>query len=185
MKPKTNRAGETSRVSGYDCCGTPAYALTPLLPYLPKHAVIWESACGNGLLTQALTDAGYTVIGTDLQEGVDFFDWQPPRFDVIVTNPPYSIKYRWLERCYQLGRPFALLIPVESIGAAAAQAQYRRYGTEWLMLDKRVDFVMPRKGAEGSSAQFPVFWSCWRMLSDRVVWGTLVKPSTRKAKVTA
>lgn len=183
MKPKINRAGDTATSAGYDCCQTPSYALEPLLPYIPRHAVIWEPACGAGLLAQALREAGHTVIGTDILQDPEynFFTWQPPRFDMIITNPPYSIKYKWLERCYQLGRPFALLIPVESIGAAAAQEQYRAYGTEWLMLDKRVDFIMPVRGGEGSSAQFPTFWSCWRLLSERVVWGRLNKPGKRKA----
>jgi hypothetical protein len=158
MKPKTNRGGDPQKSNEFDRCQTPPYALDPILASLRREWVIWEPASGEGNIAHALTGRGHSVIASDILTGRNFFEWQPDHFDCIVTNPPYSIKYQWLERCYSLGKPFALLLPVETIGAARAQKLFERYGYEFVFLDKRVNFKMPMKGYEGNGAQFPVMW---------------------------
>lgn len=96
-------------------------------------------------------------------------------YNAIITNPPYSVKFPWIERCYALGKPFALLVPVETIGARAGQRLMERFGAELLLLDKRVNFEMPLKGWNGSSAQFPVLWLCWQLLPAPLVYGRITR----------
>lgn len=156
-----------------DNCQTPPYALDPLLPFLNPSQRIWEPAAGAGSLVAGMRNRGYTVEASELQQGQDFFQYEPPCWDVLVTNPPYSIKYDWLRRCYALGKPFALLVPVETIGAKQSQRLMERHGFEILLLDKRVNFSMPRLGFSGGGANFPVLWLCWRLLPQPVVFGRL------------
>src|SRR4051812_43128451 len=114
MKPKVNRAGSLEESSGYDRCQTPAYALDPLWPFLPPGATIWEPAAGNGNLSTALREQGHRVITSDILQGrsQNFFSYEPDEpYDMILTNPPYSVKFQWMARCFQLGKPFALLLP--------------------------------------------------------------------------
>lgn len=157
MKPKVSRAGDKTKSNNYDRCQTPHYALDPILPYLPKSWIIWEPAAGDGQIVTKLELAGFDVVHSDLLTGHNFFDYSPPVWDCQVTNPPFSLKYKWLERCYQLGRPFALILPVETLGAATAQRLFSRYGIEVVLLDKRINFKMPFKGYN-CSAQFPTAW---------------------------
>lgn len=169
MKPKRNY-----RPGPMDDCQTPAYAVEPLFPYLHVGR-IWEPAAGKGRLVTALSHAGYAVRGTDIhgfQGGVatDFLDEFSEKitfpaaishgrgFDCIVTNPPYSLKAEFTARCIALGKPWALLMPVEWIGTAECQRLIGPIEFEWILLDKRVDFEMPRKGFAGRGAQFPVAW---------------------------
>lgn len=172
---KANRAGDLYVPRGYDACQTPPYAIDPLLPYLPMEWTIWEPACGEGLLVEAFYDADRRCIGTDILTGKNFFEYAPPApWHCLVTNPPYSIKYEWLERCYKLRRPFALLLPVETLGASTAQTQFRTHGLEVLFLDRRVNFKMPNKGWEGGGAQFPVAWFTWGLeLPAQMYFGSL------------
>src|SRR3990167_5779743 len=158
MKPKTNRAGDIYTPNGYDACQTPAYALDPLLPYLPGDWTIWEPACGENFLVDALYDAGRKVATGDILTGQNFFEYQPSGWDCQITNPPYSIKYDWLTHSYELQKPFALLLPVETLGAKTAQILFSQYGVEVIFLDKRVNFKMPNRGWDRSGAQFPVAW---------------------------
>lgn len=183
MKPKQNRATDANVSMPMDRCNTPAYALDPLLPYISASWNVWECAAGTGNICQALAPHVLSVIGTELrtedigagvQGGLNFFDYEPTRFDAIVTNPPYSIKFLWLERCYDLGKPFALLVPVETIGAKAAQTLMEKHGSELLLLNRRVNFEMPNKGY-GGSAQFPVLWLCWKMLPAPIVYGRITQ----------
>ncbi|MCC6192099.1 MAG: hypothetical protein IT318_23970 [Anaerolineales bacterium] len=177
---KSNRAGDAYVPQGYDACQTPPYAIDPLLPFLPMEWTIWEPACGEGLLVEAFYDADRRCLGTDLLTGQNFFEYAPPEpWHCLVTNPPYSIKYEWLERCYRLGRPFALLLPVETLGASRAQTLFKRHGLEVLFLDRRVNFKMPKKGWEGGGAQFPVAWFTWKLeLPDQMYFGTLGNGTT-------
>lgn len=98
------RKGITKEPIIADRCQTPPYALDPILPHINKTWTIWEPARGEGNIARTLDYHGYTVIGTDILTGEDFFDTTVEHWDCIVTNPPYSIKYLWLERCYQLGK---------------------------------------------------------------------------------
>jgi hypothetical protein len=180
MKPKVNRKEGPS-----DNCQTPPYAIDPLLPYLNKDDVIWEPAAGEGMLAQALHDKGLPVIYSSLHTGQDFFSYNPTEHGVLwntqVTNPPYSIKFKWLRRSYELGKPFALLVPVEMIGAAKAQVLMEQYGFEIMLLRERVDFKMPDKGWTGAGAQFPVMWFCWNLLPEKIMYGSFAE-AKRKFK---
>lgn len=156
MKPKSNY-----NQSRKDLCQTPPYAIDPLLTYIERYERVWEPACGEGYLADLLFEKGYTVIRSDILYGHDFLiDIPSDPWDLIVTNPPYNIKakYGFIQRCYELGNPFALLMSLETLGAAKAQKNFKRYGMELLVLNKRVNFKMPNKGWKDSSAQFPVGW---------------------------
>jgi hypothetical protein len=176
-KPKVNRAGSLDEPHGYDACQTPAYALDPLLPYLDLAWTIWEPASGEGSLVEALYDAGYKedhVVATDILTGQNFFEHQPDQpWDCLVTNPPYSIKYEWLSRCFALGKPFALLVPVEMLGAKTAQELLKAHDFEIMLLDQRIDFKMPNKGYEGNGAQFPTLWLTHHLLPQQIMFGSI------------
>jgi hypothetical protein len=187
-KPKTNRGGDPNRSLVGDRCQTPPYAVTPLLPYLTPEWTIWESAAGEGLLAQALRDAGFTVVETDILTGQNFFVIDPPAgVTAQVTNPPYNTraKYRWIEHSYHLYRmyqlPFALLMSVETLGSKTAQSFFREYGVEVIFLDDRVDFKMPEKGWFGDGAQFPVAWfTCGLNIGQGMTFARMNKPSKQR-----
>lgn len=193
-KPKQQKAGNKDESQSHDCCQTPPYALDPLMPYLQQLAarlgrspVIWEPFAGKGSIASTLLRWGFSVIATDILPIVstlvdpnlvecsrNAFRWRPSRFDVVVSNPPYSIKpavYKWLE---QLGCPFALLLPLETIGGGTLHPLYERIEHEQLLLDCRVDFMMPSHTTwQEGSAQFPTFWSCRGLLGKPVVYGKM------------
>lgn len=146
-----------------DQCQTPPYALLPLLPYIPKEWIVWESAAGEGLLAETIIKLkGNMVVETDLERGVDFFKTDMfQAWDCQITNPPFSLKFEWLERSYQLRKPFALLMPFETWAAAKAQSLFQRYGINVILFNRRVNFKMPYKEWAGKGADYPVAWFCW------------------------
>jgi len=150
---------------------TPPIALHPLLPYLKKDWVIWECANGKGNLTLKLLDRGYRVLATDIESGYDFLDWQPDRFDCIVTNPPYSLKDKFLKRCYLLGKPFALLMPLTTL-EGKRQHWLEEYGIEIILLEKRLNFETP--SGEGSGSWFATAWfTNWLNIGNQLTFGKL------------
>ena len=181
MKPKENKGYNTGT---YDECQTPPYALDPLIPFLERYDEfpIWECASGKGVLSRELERNGFWVLESDISEDGDFFRMIEPG-SIIVTNPPYSLKYKWLEHCYYLDSAFALLMPVEMLGTAKGQKLFNRYGIEVIFMSPRVDFYMPHKGYEGGGAQFPTAWFTWKLnLPQQINFARLNKPKRSELK---
>ena len=154
QKPKLKQQGHS------DIFQTPDWPIDILSTYIGDHKKIWECASGKGNIKKRLEHHGHDVVGTDIMGGFDFLSplLPPPDYDCIVTNPPYSIKDKWLERCYDLGKPFALLMPITALGEGKRFKIYQHHGIELLMLPKRVDFETP-SGKQGG-AWFYCAWFC-------------------------
>ena len=138
---------------------TPPEALKPLLPYLPKDWTIWECACGKMYLADEFKRLGYDVEVSDTLYGEeqDFMTYKPAQWDCIVTNPPFSYKQEFLQRAYELGTPFAFLLPLTTFETAKRQELFDRYGVEVVFFDKRINFETPNK-VEKSSSWFATAW---------------------------
>jgi hypothetical protein len=138
---------------------TPPEALIPLLPFLHKTWLVWECAAGEGYLVRELRQRGYAVVDSDILRGLDFLTWTPERFDCIVTNPPYSLKHQFLIRCYELGKPFALLLPLTTLETRTRQRLFTKHGVDIILFDKRINFHQP-SGKE-SKSWFATAWFTW------------------------
>jgi hypothetical protein len=165
MTPATDHTGQTRKPkimgSGHaDDFQSPPSALEPLYPFLPKDWHIWEPAAGKGNLVNAFRIRGYRCEGSDVlpEEGDrlqrDFLTWQPAHWlyepDCIVTNPPFTLKDEFLARCYGLGKPFALLLPLTALEGQARQKLYRDNGLEIIFMPSRVKFTTPSGKVGGS-----------------------------------
>lgn len=135
---------------------TPECAIYPLLPYLKKDWIIWECAWGKGSLAKHLEKKGFNVIGNK-----EDFLIANRKFDVIVTNPPYSIKDKFLERAFFQGKPFAFLMPLTALEGKKRGGLYRKYGIQLIIPNKRINFITP--SGKGSGAWFQVAWFCWKL----------------------
>lgn len=165
MKPKKNYVP-----GAMDVCLTPEYGILPVLPYI-KGMKVWECASGKGHLANRMRKNGNQVIETDIETGVDFLsDNCPEDFDVIITNPPFGLKYKFIERCYEIGKPFALLMPVETHGAESGQVYFEKHGIETIWLRPRISFSMPNKGWLAGGAQFPTAWFCYNLVGKENSW---------------
>ena len=128
------------RTSAGDEYFTPFYAVEPLLEFLPKDKVIWCPFDEEwSAYYQLFTEKGYEVERSSLKEGQDFFKYEPDKWDILVSNPPFSKKNAVLKRAYELNKPFALLLPVNSI---QGKQRYEIFNNDVQMLvfDSRVDY---------------------------------------------
>jgi hypothetical protein len=153
-KPPTMQHGHSNDFQ------TPPWVLDPLYPYIGRMSV-WECACGNGNLVFAMKKRGLFVRATDILTGCDFLeDWTKADFftssDCIITNPPYSLKNKFLEKCYLSGRPFALLLPLTTLETPFRQNLFRKYGVEIIFLPRRVEFETP--SGKGTGSWFATAW---------------------------
>ena len=128
------------RTSAGDKVYTPFYAVEPLLEFLPKDKKIWCPFDEEwSAFYQLLSENNYNVIRSSLKEEKDFFRYEPDKWDILVSNPPFSKKDAVLERAYSFNKPFALLLPITSI---QGKRRYKVFKNEIQMLvfDARVDY---------------------------------------------
>lgn len=148
-----------------DFLQTPASALMPILPYLKPKWVVWECAAGDGQLVRGLTDSGFMVVGSDQDRGRDFLKWAPEKFDCIVTHPPHSNLTKFLARAYELGKPFAFLMPLHALDTAKRQALFR-IGIELILLPERICFYKPGMNTKPLD-QWILAWFTWQLKVGR------------------
>ena len=153
--------------NGSDELYTPELAARVLLEYLPGNKTIWESSSSRTTVeTQALADtlksSGHKVIQTSLLDGEDFFKINPPSYDIQVTNPPYKIKDLWLERCYELGKPFALLLPTTSLEGMKRGKLFKKYGVQVIIPNRRFYFRKPGEDVvKQTGGWYHTSWFCY------------------------
>ena len=154
----------------YDEFITPAYAVKPLVKYLPEGSTIWECTGVESNITQVLRDAGFVVVETSIHKGFDFLKHDAPfSFDIIITNPPYSLKNDFLKRCYAYNKPFALLLPLTALETKIRGKLYRSHGLQLLVFDTRVQFL------DKNSCWFNASWFCWNLLPKELIFTELLK----------
>lgn len=102
-----------------DFYATPPRGTEELLKVEQFDGPIWEPACGDGAISNALADAGYDVVSSDLvdrgfgETGIDFLmEWQS-RAPNIVTNPPFKLSVPFVQKSLALTtRKVAMLLKV-------------------------------------------------------------------------
>lgn len=117
---------------------SPYYIVDHIIKYLPKDKIIWCPFDENwSAFYNRLKEGGYNVIRSSLAEGQDFFEYEPKNFDIIVSNPPFSIKDKVLKRLYSFNKPFAILLPLNSL-QGKTRYKYFKEGIQILSFDARV-----------------------------------------------
>jgi len=152
---------------------TPEYAVYPLLPYLEKfkNKIFWECTdFGESNITKVLKDNGFSVVTSHINKNQNFFEYQPNNWDVLITNPPYSLKDEFLEKAYELGKPFCMLLPLTALEGVKRGDLFKKYGIEVLILDKRVNFMKEKK-----SCWFNTSWFCWDVLPKQLIFEKIIK----------
>ena len=126
---------------------TPSYAVLPLLEFLPPPPagkVIWcpfDKSWSE--YVRILTGAGYKVICSHIDDGKDFFTYEPEHWDILISNPPFSKKDAVLEKAYSFNKPFALLLPVNTIQGKARFDIFKNE-IQLLCFDSRIGFSLNR-----------------------------------------
>jgi len=141
----------------FDDIDTPDSATRYLLPAL-RHLgepIIWESAPPRdrtSTLVMTLRSYGFRTIE---YRGEDYFGDElrtRTHYDVQVTNPPYSLKQQWVARAMELGKPWALLLPITALGVRKGSLNIHLAKCQILLPPRRIDYTGKRS---------PWFYSAW------------------------
>jgi hypothetical protein len=145
---------------------TPKYAINPLLKYLDKKWLIWECCYGQGDLKKHFESEGFKVYGN---KDNDFFKTNF-NCDIIITNPPYSNKRKFIERAIKLNKKFAFLVPITTLEGKESMKLFKDLRIQIIIPSKRINFLPNKKGS-----WFAVMWlTCGLNLPKDIVYEELI-----------
>ncbi len=130
--------------------------------FIPKDKTIWEAFLLNNHTSKSmdyLTELGFDVVGSP---ELDFFTSNLG--DIIVSNPPYSIKTRIFQRLSELDKPFIMILPVSTITKQFVKKLHREK-LQIIVPDKRMQFL---KGTEQlKRCYFDTMYLCYKMKLEK------------------
>tara|TARA_R110001592_G_scaffold144825_1_gene368307 strand:- start:120 stop:635 length:516 start_codon:yes stop_codon:yes gene_type:complete len=153
-----------------DECFTPAYAVEPILEFIPKDAIVWcpfDTPDSEFLIR--LADAGIDTVASHINDGRDFFEYEPEHYDCIVSNPPFTNKRAFFQRALDLGKPFALLMANTWLNDRAPMQLFEERGLQLLLLDRRTEFVQPHGGTSGKITFSSSYFCCDLLPRDIII----------------
>lgn len=154
---------------------TPTILVKPIIEYIKPKSVVWcPFDTDSSEFVIALKEAGHKVIYTHICNGQDFFEYEPKQeYDCIISNPPFSQKLKVLEKCYKLGKPFALLLNLECLNYQEVGEFFLDKELQLLIVDKKVSF-------DGNTASFNTSYFCKEMLPKDLIFYHLEHNNTGK-----
>ena len=120
---------------------TPSFAVEPIIKHIPKNIKkIWcPFDDSESEYVKILKREGYEVINSHIDEGKNFFEYEPEEYDCIISNPPFSIKDDILKRLDELNKPYAILLPLPTL-QGQKRFEYMKDGLQILSFNKRINF---------------------------------------------
>lgn len=142
-----------------DAYYTPLWCVLRLLEHVELPAGRWlEPAAGNGAILRAVNrlDVLWSAVEIDRDEAQrlksvsptpdvtagDYLTWTPPhRFEVVITNPPFSLADAFLEKALAEADFVVLLLRLCFLGATTRAPQLRKKMPDVYVLPNRPSFL--------------------------------------------
>ena len=161
--------------TGNDENFTPAYGVKPILQYIPDNSVVWcpfDFASSEFVVQIAALGRGITVVYSHIDTGQDFFEYEPEKWDVIVSNPPFKNKKLFFERALSLNKPFALIMTNTWLNDSGSKLVYQQANKQMqlLMFNNRMKFVNP-DGRPNNKITFSSSYFCCDFLPNDLILG--------------
>lgn len=166
LKAKTNKAS--------DEVYTPAYAVKPIIKYIKPESTIWcPFDTYKSEYVRILKEAGFKVIFSHIDNGENFFYYEPEeKYDCIISNPPFSIKDDILKRLDEIGKPYAILLPIPSLQGQKRFLYIKE--CQALIFDKRINYYMNSDRKEiQKGVSFGSFYLCKNFLPKDLIFEEL------------
>lgn len=152
-----------------DECMTLAYAVKPILKYIPQRAVVWcPFDTEESEFVKQIRQVGHKVIATHIDNGQDFYTYEPnEHWDCIISNPPFTNKRLIFERALSFNKPFALIMSNTWLNDAAPKQLFKEKDLQLLMFNKRMKFK--NNGEIQDKITFSSSYYCWNFLPKQII----------------
>jgi len=151
-----------------DDYNTPFYVWEILFDYLnlDKNTKIYEPFYSNGVAKNYLAKLGYNNV---IHENMNFFDnYNKYDYEIIISNPPYSIKKNILKILYIIDKPFVLIVPTSIISKLYLKNIFGNdiYKLQYIIPNRRIQFER-LDGYNQKRTAFDTIFLCYKMNLQR------------------
>lgn len=172
----TNRG--TVRIEG-DAYYTPGWCVDALLNAVPLPGGVWlEPACGDGAIIRAVSEfphrddvitwraldidgRGFGRVPCSAMVG-DFLQYEPfERFDVAITNPPYTLAMDFVQKALEHASVVVMLLRLPWLASQKRSAWLKEHCPDVYVLPKRPSFT------GGATDATDYAWMVWTQLPQR------------------
>ncbi len=152
---------------------TPKYGVEPILKYIPKDAVVWcPFDTADSEFVKQISKQN-KVVYSHIATGQDFFNYEPKKWDVIISNPPFTNKKKYFERALSFNKPFALIMTNTWLNDAAPKQLFKDKDLQLLLFDKRMKFN--NNGLIQHKITFSSSYYCWNFLPQQIIIEELIE----------
>ena len=156
-----------------DECYTPDKVWDDIFEYMPIGGKVYEPFYGEGHTFRWLENSKLfdKVLG---KKGLDFFSHTATArlriCDYVISNPPFSIKFKILKKLVAFDKPFILLFPLGSINTNSfLNAFDKKINNVSIIIPKgRMKFIV--NGSVAKSPSFETCYLCYKMNIDKLVF---------------
>src|SRR5210317_347769 len=133
-----------------------------IVPYLQPYDTIYEPFYCSGKSGNIITSFGFNVIHKDEDFFLHYNDYQ---YDIIVSNPPFSIKKKVFDTLKEIDKPFIMIVPVSTITKQFFRDKYKNEDITILIPPKRLQFS--KKYVELNRCWFDCLFVCYKLGLDK------------------
>jgi len=132
-----------------------------IIHLVPDNYKIWSPFYGDGKQKEHFKKLGFNII----HKKKDFFTYEPEDYDIIIDNPPFSIKKEIFTRLKELNKPFIILCPSSMINTVYIRNLFANDKLQILIPRRRIQFI--KDGIEKENrCNFDCFFFCYKMNFD-------------------
>ena len=151
-----------------DECYTPRYAVEALLPYLQKDKIYWlPFDKDDSEFVNVLRKNDFKFVNSHIENGQDFYEYEPVHWDCIISNPPFTNKRKIFERALSFGKPFALIMSNTWLNDSAPKVLFADKDLQLLMFRNRIKFL--NNGVVNNKITFSSSYFCWNLLPKQII----------------
>lgn len=111
---------------------------------------------------------GLEVVNGHIETGQDFFGYQTPQGEIVVSNPPFSKRDAILKHLYEMDVPFAITLNfVGLFDSRGRRNLFKKYGVEIIVPDGRMKFLRPGTDVLNSPNMQTVY-VCHKLLDKQI-----------------
>jgi hypothetical protein len=174
MKNESNKL-PTVHLKKNDELYTPEILVKPILKYLKPNSIVWcPFDTENSEFVICLRKTGHNVLYSHIWSGQDFFNYEPDKhYDYIISNPPFSLKLKVLDRLYELNKPFGVLFGLTILNHQEIGDFFLDKKLQLLIVDKKVSF-------NGHTSSFNTSYFCNHLLPRDLIFEHLENNNSNK-----
>jgi len=172
MKTQNNQVYYTQ--GGGDEQYTPRYGVEVLLPHIKhlKDKIIWlPFDKKDSQFVNVLKENNYNIVNSHIEDGQDFLNYEPEKWDVLISNPPYKNKRIYWERALSFKKPFALLLPINILSDSVINVTMKEREKEFQLLipQRRMRFYNAKTGETGKQPTFKASYFGVNFFKERII----------------